>query len=307
MVSAMSSATAHAPQRTRSGLSRVRSNVPYIGAFSPALILIALVIGLPLVYTIQLSFSQWSGVGTPNFIGLDNIQDALGSSSFWRSLGHTAQFSLVATLGIILLGTLLAAAIAAEIPGWRLFRLVWFLPVVVPVSAAGVYWSAALEPGSGVVNAVLSALGSNQVAFLSSPDMVIPTLALVWVWIHSGFAMLIIAGAMNNVPTEVYEAAQVDGATSLRRFFGITLPIVRPTLVTVFLLELVFTFNGFAIVWAMTQGGPGNSSEIVAVSVYQTAFVHGDLGMASATALLGSAALAAVALLLLPLLRSRSE
>lgn len=273
----------------------------------PAVAVIGIFLGLPFVQTVQLAFSEWNGGGPVTFVGLDNFTGLLTSADFWQTMGRTAAFSLGATAGILVIGTLLSAAIAAGVPGARFFRSLWFLPVVVPVSAAGVYWGAALQPQGGVVNAALTIFGGEPVAFLSDPSLALPTITLVWIWIHTGFAMLLILGAMNLVPVEVYEASHVDGAGTLRQFFAITLPIIRPTLVTVAMLELIITFNGFAVVWAMTRGGPGSATEILAVDVYRTAFEQGGYGAASAAALLGTIGLLVVGLIGLRGMRSSSE
>jgi len=273
----------------------------------PAVAVIGVFVGVPFVQTIQLAFSEWNGAGPVNFVGLENFIGLLASADFWQVMGRTAAFSLGATAGILVIGTLLSAAIASGVPGARFFRSLWFLPVVVPVSAAGVYWGAALQPRGGVVNAALTIFGGEPVAFLSDPALALPTITLVWIWIHTGFAMLLILGAMNLVPVEVYEAARVDGAGPVHQFFAITLPIIRPTLVTVAMLELIITFNGFAIVWAMTRGGPGSATEILAVDVYRTAFEQGGYGAASAAALLGTIGLLVVGLIGLRGMRSSSE
>jgi len=286
---------------------RARLRAPFVLAVIPAVAIVLLVIGLPFIQTLQLTLSEWSGTGPVTPVGLDNFRQALNSPEFFATLGRTAVFSLTSTAGIVVIGTLLATAIHAEIPGWEYFRILWFLPVVVPVSAAGVYWGAALQPSTGVANRFIEMITGNQIPFLSDPQLVVITLAAVWIWIHTGFAMLIILGAMNSVPVEVYEAARVDGATAVRRFFSMTLPIIRPSIVTVILLELVITFNGFAIVWSMTRGGPGNASQIVAVDVYRTAFEQGQYGLASTIAVLGGIALAVVAILSLRGMRSSSE
>src|SRR5699024_11372902 len=119
-------------------------------------------------------------------------------------------------------------------------RSLCFVPGVVAVSAAGVYWGAALQPSPGVATRFIEMITGNQIPFLSDPQLVVITLAAVWIWIHTGFAMLIILGAMNSVPVEVYEAARVDGATAVRRLFSMTLPIIRTSMVTLFLLALSF-------------------------------------------------------------------
>jgi ABC-type sugar transport system permease subunit len=287
--------------------THLRRRLLVIGAL-PAVAGIVLLVAYPVVRTVYLSLTSWDGASAPKFIGTTNFRDITGQGGdLWATVLRTIRFSLVATIGVMVIGTLLAAALSAGIPGARFFRVVWFLPMVVPVSVSGVYWVNAFQPTTGLSNYLLGKVGLGTThAWLADPHAALYVTSFVWVWISTGFAMIIMLGAMNGVPVEIYEAAEMDGCSVLRRFFSITLPLVRPTLATVALLEIIFTFNGFTLIWAMTQGGPGTSTQILPVEVYRQAFINGNYGAASAQAVVGGVLLLLVSVVMTRFIRSSS-
>ena len=172
--------------------------------------------------------------------------------------------------------------------GSRIYRVLWFLPAVAPPSAVAVFWALAVQPFAGVVNVGLGALGlGDEHAWLADPSTVMAVIIAVAVWQGVGFAFLVILGAMEEVPVSVYEAAMIDGAGPKRAFFSITLPLVRPVLSTVVLLEVIWAFNGFTLVWGMTRGGPGDATTILPVQVYKDAFLFSNFGVAAAMSVVG--------------------
>lgn len=256
-------------------------------AISPALILMAIFFGLPIIDGVRLSFSNWGGIGPITWDGLANYR-ATFTQSFGSSLWLTVRYSLLSMVGIIVVALVLAAAVSSGVFGSKFYKIVWFLPGVAPIAAVGLFWSLAFQPQQGAVNVVLGYLGlqSNH-AWLSSSSAAIYPPIFATIWASTGFAFLLLLGAMEQIPVTLYQAARIDGAGTLRVFFSLTLPLIRPVLTVVALLELIWTFNGFTLIWAMTQGGPGYATSILPILVYKQAFQQTNFGLASAMAVIG--------------------
>lgn len=273
---------------------------------SPAFLAVTVVLLVPLIVTCWLSLTSWPGVGAPHFVGLENYRNMVSSGDFVPMLERTLVFALVGSVGVIVVGLVLAELIRTGVRGSRLFSALWFIPVVTPVTAVGIFFTNALTPLTGAVNVVLGDIGlGNAHNWLFDPHLAIFTVAGVWIWIEAGFVFVICLSAMRAVPVELYEAGRLEGAGALRTFSGITLPLIWPVVGMVLLLQVVYTFNGFMIVWSTTTGGPGEATEILPVEVYRQAFLNGQFGYASAIAVGGGFVLAVVTLLILRITRSR--
>ncbi|MGZ0711890.1 carbohydrate ABC transporter permease (plasmid) [Coraliomargarita sp. W4R53] len=265
---------------------------------APAILLIAAFYAVPTAQAVRMSFSDWGGIGEITFDGFDNYVSALSSSELYQSLVITVVFAVFSSLGRVAIATLLAAAVSHGVRGSKFYRIIWFIPAVAPSAAVAVYFSTAFQPGVGTFNAILGALGfGDRTAFLADPAVALIPIILVDIWVGVGFAFLLILGSMETVPTSVYEAAKIDGAGRVRQFRSLTLPLIRPVLVVVSILELVWAFNNFTLVWGMTKGGPGDATTTLPVLVYREAFVSGDYGSATAIALLAGAFLMVVGFL----------
>jgi ABC-type sugar transport system permease subunit len=271
----------------------------------PALILIGVVAGGAIVQAIVISLSDWRGIGPVRIIGFENYIATLTEPGTSESLGITAIYATASTAGIIVVATILAAAVSARVWGFNAYRVIWFLPGIAPAAAVAIFWATAFQPRFGAINAVDRLFGGDGLsALLADPRTAIIPVVTVTVWAGVGFAFLLILGSIEQIPTTVYEASRVDGAGPLRQFFSITLPLARPVLIITAMLNFIWAFNGFTIVWAMTRGGPGSSTTTLPVLVYETAFSFADYGPASAIAVLGSAVLIAVGLVGIRLSRS---
>lgn len=263
----------------------------------PALIILALFFGLPIVDLIRTSFTRWPGIGEPTFIGTDNYITAFTSPEVREALLRSVLLGVGAALILSTIATVLAALISGGIRGKSIYRVIWFLPAIAPPSAVAVFWALSVQPRSGAVNAFLGALGLGDThAWLADPSTALYVIIAVAVWAGVGFAFLVILGAMEEVPVSVYEAASIDGASRIRQFFFITLPLVRPVLSMIVLLEVIWAFNGFTLVWGMTQGGPGNATSILPVQVYKDAFLFSNFGLAAAVSVVGGILLLVVGL-----------
>ena len=240
-------------------------------------------------------------------MGLTNYRQVF-AGGFGSTLILTIKYSVLSTAGVVIVALLLAAAITAGVRGARVYRIIWFLPGVAPIAAVSVFWSTAFQPTSGAVDAVLGFLGLGSAhAWLATSSEAIYPAIFVTIWAGTGFAFLIILGGMEQIPFELYEAARLDGASWPRVFRSVMLPILRPVLGVIILLEAIWSFNGFTVIWGLTQGGPGYATSTVPVMVYKEAFQETNFGPASAMAVIGGAILVLLGVVMLRLSRSQQR
>jgi raffinose/stachyose/melibiose transport system permease protein len=223
------------------------------------------------------------------FVGLEHFREILGSDDvFWKAAGNSLTWGLVAPLIDIPLALVLALTLYARVPFARFFRTVWFTPVLMSYPVVGVIWLWVYNYDWGMANLVLRAVGLGQYAqaWLASPATALPALILVTTWMFAGFNMVVLLAAIHAIPAEYVEAARVDGASAWRRTVHIIIPLVRPTLVNLAILDFIGKMKQFALVWVMTRGGPMWGTETVATYVIKRAFEWKtlDLGYPSAIA-----------------------
>ncbi len=276
---------AAAPRKRR----RPRKTSPQtVAMLLPGLAVLAIFFGLPLLDLLRTSLSTWSGIGPREWTGVDNFAEVFSEDTIRSALVRSVVMGVGVALGIAALGTVLAAFVSRGLAGSRIYRVLWFLPGVAPPTAVAVFWALSVQPFSGVVNVALGGVGlGDDHAWLADPSTALIVIIAVGIWQGVGFAFLIILGAMEEVPVSVYEAAMIDGAGAVRSFFQITLPMIRPVLSTVVLLNIIWAFNGFTLVWGMTRGGPGDSTTILPVLVYKDAFQSSNFGVAAAVSIVG--------------------
>jgi ABC-type sugar transport system permease subunit len=263
----------------------------------PAAILSAVFVLIPALGSVVLSFFDWNGVGQPAFVGGANFVDLANRDSFRNALGNTVLFAVLLTAGTVVIGALLAAAIDRRVRAWRLFKFVFFLPVILPMTVTGIFWAGALDVHFGVINEILRRIDpSLPQPWLAQPGTALVACVLVAVWQFAGFPMIILLAGMQSISADIHEQATLDGVTALQRLTAITLPLIKPVLATVVLLQLIWAFNVFDIVWVMTRGGPGDSTSVLGTTIYRQAFGLGDFGGASAIATVSSLMIMAVSL-----------
>jgi len=290
------------PARRRHGPGRLVTAL----SVAPAALLMLVFAGYPMIQSVWLSLTDWGGIGAAHWIGLRNFKTALSDGAVAHSTLVTAEFAVLTAAGIVVVATLLAAAVSAGAKGSAFYRVVWFLPGIAPVTAVAIFWAQSVVPQTGAVNVVLGylGLGSGHAWLSGTSTALYPTVAAA-VWAGVGFAFILVLGATEQVDTSLYEAATIDGAGAVRRFFAITLPLIRPVLVITALLEVVWAANGFTMVWAMTNGGPGDATTTLPVLIYKQAFQFTQYGLASAMAVLSGVALFVLGLVGLRLSNSR--
>lgn len=256
---------------------------------APNLVGVALFTFIPLVSVIVLAFTDWnlvSGLGAIEFIGAENFASVLRDPVFWGSVGRTVVYAGVSVPLTVLLGMALALALNRDVPGRGALRAVFFLPYIVSTIAIGMTWLMLMNPSAGVVNQVLRGVGLEQApAWFASSVWALPALIVIAVWSGLGYAAVIYLSALQDAPTDLYEAAEMDGAGAWLRFRTITWPALLPT--TVFLLVTLFigTSQGFGLVALLTAGGPGDATTVLSFYMYQTGFQFYRFGYAAAIGL----------------------
>jgi multiple sugar transport system permease protein len=196
----------------------------------------------PMADGLILTLYRWDGISARQFVGLSNFVFIFQDPKFQTALVNTVFFTVVTTGAKIILGFLLAAALHSEIKGSRFFRSVFYLNVILPMTAVGVLWGVMLNPNTGPFAALLHMFGGSMPSMLGSPTRVMWTLSIVDIWKNVGFPMIFLLAAMEGIPQELYEAAELDGAGGMKRIWYITLPLIRPVLLTITMLQTIFSF-----------------------------------------------------------------
>lgn len=265
----------------------------------PGVLLCLVFVTWPIIESFRLSFFEWQGVGKQTWVGLDNFETLASDHRVVGAITNNIVFAVVVTVLSVALATLLAAAIERRVRGWRFFKVVWFIPLVIPMTVTGIVWANAYDPHVGVINTLIGALGLPAQPWLSDPSTALIAVMFVAVWQTVAYPMIILLAAMEGIDPNVQDAATVDGVSAASRLRHITLPNIRPVLLTVVLLQMIFSFKVFDIVWTMTQGGPGGLTDVLGTLVYQEAFNFHRFGTASALAFVSSAVITVVAVLFL--------
>jgi multiple sugar transport system permease protein len=276
---------------------------------APALMVIGVFFALPVLGALVLSFTDYDlyALADPHnvrFVGLHNYLALLQRPLFWAALGHTVYFVAVAvplSMAVSLGGALLLNSPLARAQAF--FRTALFAPVVTTVVAVAIIWRYLFNTKYGVVNALLDALGVHPVDWLGDPHWAMPTIILFAVWKNFGYNMIIFLAGLQAIPSALYEAARIDGASPWRQFRHITVPMLRPTALMVAILTVSGYFQLFAEPYVITEGGPLQSTVSVLYLMYDEGFTWWNLGSASAVAFALFVVMFAVTALMLRLAR----
>jgi multiple sugar transport system permease protein len=267
----------------------------------PALVVVIAVIVFPWTYTIWMSLQEWKVGATPKFVGLANYLRLPSDARFVESIWHTLAYTALSVLLPLLLGTLAAVIFNAKFPMRGFFRGLFILPMMATPVAIALVWTMMFHPQLGILNYLLSLVGLPPQLWVFHPASVIPSLVLVETWQWTPLVMLIMLGGLAAIPTEPYESARLDGATGWQVFRYISLPLIAPFLFIAAMIRTIDAVKSFDIIFAITQGGPGNASETINLYLYSVAFVYYDVGYASAIVIVFFALIIALAAALLRL------
>lgn len=267
-----------------------RRLAPY-GFVSPTVILMFVLMLVPIVMVIGYSFMN-NVIMTkhPKFVGLDNYVTILTDSVFHTALANTLIFTFASVAAHIVLGLLFAMLLNSPLLGTRfkaLFRAVYVLPWLFTVAIIAVLWRLLLDP-NGVINFLLMNAGiiDSKVEWLSSPGTALFAVTFINVWAGYPFYMVSILAGLQGIPKDLYEAATVDGANGLQKFLHVTLPQLKPIIISMAMLDLIWTSQQFALIWMTTGGGPINVTEMLSTYTYKLAFSQYEFSTASAAAVI---------------------
>ncbi|TDC02491.1 sugar ABC transporter permease [Micromonospora fluostatini] len=281
---ASASRTPRPPRRRRLGADRRRA--AYL-MLAPSVIHLVWWIGLPVVATFGLAFTDYDVIaGTIQWAGLDNFREIFADDIWNRSIWHTIVFTFFTVPVAMAIAVFIAVLLNQQIRARAWYRAAFFMPHITATVAIALVWMWMFEPTLGLFNLLLERVGVNGPAWLSDPDWAMPAVILVSIWKGIGLKMLIYLAALQNIPHDLYEAADLDGASGLRRFFAITLPLLKPATFFVFIVSMIDAFQVFDQVYVLTpDGGPANSTTVMTYEIYRTAFGEFDISAACAQSL----------------------
>jgi ABC-type sugar transport system permease subunit len=275
--------------------------LPYLFLL-PALAIWLLLVAYPLLNALLLSLQSWDGLRPPVWVGFANFEKLLEDRIFLLALGNTAVFVVATVIFQSTIPLLIANLIYRGVHGSTAFRTIYFMPVVISLAVSGMLWSIIYEPNFGVLNSVLRSIGLGDLAqlWLANKDTVLPSLILVSVWQSLGFYLVVYFAALQAVPRELLESAEIDGANAWQQLTRVTVPLLAPVITVVVVLNTINGVRAFDQIWVMTAGGPNHASQTFGTYLYTIAF--GALG--SSNAQLGYASAIGVLILVIALILS---
>lgn len=247
---------------------------------SPWIINFICFILVPMMISLVLIFFKWDLISKPSFIGFDNFRRLSHDDLFLKSLLNTFYYTFIGVPLHIIIALFLAVALNLRIRIIKFYRLLYFIPFVMPASAVAIVWLYLLYPDFGFANIVLSWLHLPELKWLFDPVLSKPILILIYLW-QFGQTMIIFLAALQGVPESYYEAAEIDGASRWRKFVSITVPIISTTIFFNFVLNFVWSFQVFSFAYIMTKGGPNNSTLFYVLNIWRNAFEYFRMGYAS--------------------------
>ncbi|PYY60679.1 sugar ABC transporter permease [Curtobacterium sp. MCSS17_011] len=285
----------------RGGSVRTRNSLthpPRAGAVlvAPAILFVAVFVLVPLVFALYISFTNWPLIGPYRFIGLQNYLTLFQDPTFVHAIGYTLLYTAIVTLPILALGYFLAVLVRARRRGSTILRTVFFLPYVVGLTTLSFMLVLEAQPNSGAVNMVLRWLGitDGSTAWLVNGPLATLLICVLVVWAVSGLTMVLLMSAMQGVPDEVYESAQLEGASWWQTERLITFPMIRSTVALSVIISVIGSLLAFNQFYILTQGGPGTETTTIVNAIYNRGFVNLQLGAATAQSIALVVVIAAV-------------
>lgn len=266
----------------------------------PAIIIFAIFYCIPIIASFIMSFTNWNikRISEPKFVGLKNFSRLFQDDYFLLALKNTVLFAVVTTLGIVILGLLLALLLNSAIKGKTFLRTCFYLPAVLSLIVVGIMFKAVFKLDGGILNQILTAVGLENLVrdWLGDGKTAMWAIIFVQIWKWSGFAMTIYLAGLQGISKDYYEAAIIDGAGTWQKFKNITLPLLAPAFTVVITMNTIGGFKVFEQVYVMTNGGPGNATQVLNTYIYKE-FSKGTLGRSSAASLLLFLMISVVAIL----------
>jgi multiple sugar transport system permease protein len=251
----------------------------------PNLLGFLIFIAIPLLFSFVLSFCEWDAITAIEFKGLENYLKLFKDKNFTISLINTFYYTIVSVPLTLFGGLMLAVTLNANFKLSGLYQTAYFLPNIVSMVAAAVVWQAIYHPTMGPINMLLNSVGiDNPPLWTSDIDWAMPSIIIMSIWKNAGYYMVIFYAALQNVPKALYEAAEIDGANTIKKFSHITLPMLSPTIFFVSIISIISSFKVFDQVFLLTDGGPGRATNVLVYFIYKNSFSYFKFGYSSAAA-----------------------
>lgn len=263
---------------------------------APAILLVTVFALVPLAFALYISVTNWPLVGEYRFVGLDNYRLALTDPGMWKAIRYTLLYTAIVTGPILVIGYGLAVLVRRRRRGSTVLRTIFFLPFVVGLTTLSYMLVLEAQPESGAINRILRALGLSDgtTAWLVDGPLATVLICLLVIWTVPGLTMILLMAAMQSIPAETYEAAQIDGASWWQREWRITIPMIRQNVAIALIISVIGSLLAFNQFFILTRGGPGTDTMTIVGYIYNRAFVELQLGSATAISLLLVVVVAAV-------------
>ena len=237
----------------------------------------------PTIFSFYISFTRWNLLTPPKWIGLDNFVTLFTTDRFFfNTMRNTATYAIWTVIAGLVLGLFFAVLLNQEIRGKYVYRGIYFVPVVAPTVAVALLWQWLYEPNFGVLNGMLRMIGIQGPNWLGNTTWAMRSVIIEAIWAGLGFSILIFLAGLQGIPQEYYEAAEIDGANAVQKFFNITMPLLSPTTFFLLVTAVIGSFQVFDIPYVMTGGGPANATQMVMMYLYNNAFTIQKMGLAAA-------------------------
>jgi multiple sugar transport system permease protein len=253
----------------------------------PAILFVSVFVLVPLAFAVYISLTNWPLIGSYEFVGLDNYVSIAQDGVFWHSVLYTLTYTAIVTLPILVIGYLMAVVVRGNRRGSTALRTLFFLPYVIGLSTLSFLLVLEAQPGSGAVNFVLEALHitDGTTAWLVDGPLATGLICVLVIWAVSGLTMVLLISGMQSIPRDLYESAEIDGASWWSREFHITIPLLRRPIAMSLVLSVIGSFLAFSQFYILTQGGPGHATTPIVLYIYQRAFVQLQVGAATAASI----------------------
>ncbi|NLJ65591.1 MAG: sugar ABC transporter permease [Christensenellaceae bacterium] len=249
----------------------------------PAFSVFSVFLFYPFLRTIYLSFFLTDKFGNAKvFWGVRNYTDLFASSSFWASISVTFQFVLIVAFGSLIVGMITSLLTAREYPGSTIISASYAMPVAIASAAASMAFRMVFHPTNGLLNIIFG----TQINWLGSPEWALFSVSVVTIWLQSGINFIFISAGLRGVPDELYESASIDGAGYFKKLFSITIPSISPTLFFQVIINIINAFQSFSQIRLLTQGGPGDATNVIVYAIYRDAFFNFRFGTAAARSII---------------------
>jgi len=272
----------------------------------PTYIILTIFIILPIFFAFFISFTKWNLLGSMRYVGIANYQKLFHSEEFWKALINTFYYTFITVPCALIIALILAMLLNTKIKGLAFYRAAYFMPVMTSVVASAFIWQWIFQSQNGILNHFFGFFGMKPLSWLNEPkgiftvifnsigiqipnwmggpSVTLVAISIMSIWKNTGYYMIIFLAGLQNIPKVFYEAAEIDGAGPVKKFFSITLPILSPTTYFVLIMSIIVSFQVFEQVAVTTQGGPLNASLVLVYFIYQKAFKFLEVGYASSAA-----------------------